>query len=72
MTRQQTLTKYVLSHRDITLEQIAAIKIALRYYEEVYGELDDDYELEVQCAIEVYRSKLETQETGSPAPNTKI
>ena len=58
MTRQQTLAQYIRAHEDLTIEQIQFIKDALLYYEAKYGELDDDYELEVKCAIEVYINYL--------------
>lgn len=53
MSRQQVLANYIKSHEDLTIEQIIFIKKALKSYEEQFGELDDDYELEVKCAIEV-------------------
>lgn len=57
MTRQLALAHYIKAHKDLTIEQIKFIKNALKYYEEQYGDLDDDYELEVNCAIEVYKTK---------------
>lgn len=57
MIRQLALAKYLKSHEDLTINEIKFIKDALKYYEEQYGELDDDYELEVNCAIEVYKNK---------------
>lgn len=54
MTRQETLANYLKSHPETTIEQIAFLKQALKYYETKYGELEDDYELEVRCAIEIY------------------
>ncbi len=58
MSRQQTLAQYIRAHEDLTIEQIQFIKDALLYYEAKYGELDDDVELEVKCAIEVYINYL--------------
>ncbi len=61
MTRQQTLAQYIRAHEDLTIEQIQFIKDALLVYETLYGELDDDYELEVNCAIEVYINHLNNE-----------
>ena len=65
MKRELILAKYIKAHeKQLTVESIIIIKEALKYYEENFGELDDDYELEVQCAImayasEAYRKELE-------------
>ena len=59
MSRQLILAKYIKSHQDLTIEQIKFIKEALKFYEDKFGELDDDYELEVKCAIETYCNYIE-------------
>ena len=61
MTRQKVLAHYVKDHEDLTIAEIGFIKQALLYYETVYGELDDDYELEVNCAVEIYLDHINEQ-----------
>ena len=59
MSRQLILAKYIKSHQDLTIEQIKFIKEALKFYEDKFGELDDDYNLEILCAIETYCNHIE-------------
>lgn len=59
MERQLALAMFIKSHKDLTIEQIKFIKEALKFYEDKFGELDDDYELEVKCAIEIYCDHIE-------------
>lgn len=63
MTRELTLAKYIKAHeKQLTVRSVIIIKEALKYYEENFGALDDDYELEVQCAIKAYASEAYRKE----------
>ena len=63
MSRQKVLAQYIRAHEDLTIEQIQFIKDALLFYEALYGkDFDEDYQLEVECAIEVYINYLNNEQ----------
>lgn len=58
MSRELALFKYLNDNPDLTLSEIAFIKEALKWYESIFGKLEDDYISEVESAIELYLDHL--------------
>lgn len=61
MTRQNILLHYLVDHEDLTIGEIAFIKEALLYSEVKLGELTDNYEQEVNVAVEIYLNYINEQ-----------